>query len=159
MAKKPVEIFKSDQEFQIMAKDYQHKLFLDNWFIIFKLVDSPIYQDDLQLWGCCSYSFENSSAVITVYNGKDSIDAEYQSKNIAELTLLHELLHLKLEYMTDAENVGNMSPLAISLTHQGLETMAKTIIMFKYNVPYDYFAGTAAIPNNLLTRSNANVKK
>ena len=39
---KPIREFKSDEEFQKIAKDLQHKLFLDDWFIIFGLTDEPI---------------------------------------------------------------------------------------------------------------------
>ena len=67
---KPINVFKSDEEFQKCAKDWQHKLFLDNWFIEFELTTDKLYQETNLLWGYNSYSFENCSAAITVFNGE-----------------------------------------------------------------------------------------
>lgn len=155
LAKKPIEVFKSDEEFQKIAKDYQHKLFLDNWSIEFNLTEDTMYENDMELWGYCAYNFDNSYATIYVYNKKTVRDGDCQSRNCAELTLLHELLHIKLEYISDADTVGELSPLEISLRHQAVETMAKSILMFKYDVPYEYFKGTAILPNNLPTSTRS----
>lgn len=157
LAKKPIEVFKSDKQFQEVAKNYQHKLFLDDWFIIFGLTKEPITADDGQiLWGYCNFSYENASASIMVFNGdlaEQGIDAD--SKNIAELTLLHELLHLKMEYMTDKDIVGDLPLVAQSLKHRGLESLAKSILMFKYGIDYDYFMGNTIM---LTVKDAKNVK-
>ena len=147
LAKKPIEIFKSVEQFEAYAKDWQHRLFLDNWFINFNLTEDIIYQDGMELWGVSAYSFENSSADITVFNGK--LASNCDAKNIAELTLVHELLHLKIEYITDEDIMGQLPPFEVSLTHKALETMAKSLIMAKYNVPYEYFKDNYRIPDSI----------
>lgn len=143
---KPICTFKSEEQFLNCAKEWQHRLFLDSWNIEFKLTNNTISvatsEDGIEnlLWGYCSYTFENSGAVITVFNGKvlECDDGEV-SKNIAELTLVHELLHVKLEYMSDKDIIGDIPKLHQSLLHQGVERMAKSLIMTKYNLDYDYF--------------------
>lgn len=155
MAKKPVEIFKSYNEFIALAKDWQSKLFLDDWFIEFKLTDSPIYMDDNELYGLSAYSYDNSVADITVYNGKELQTSA--SRNIAELTLVHELLHLKMEYFSDPEIVGEMPKIQESMEHRALEMMAKSLIMAKYNIPREYFIGNIVLSEKSLgihTRRN-----
>ena len=147
LAKKPIEVFKSEEQFQEYAKEWQNILFLNDWFITFKLVDKTIFADDgSELWGYSSYAFSNSSAQITVYNGKTSSDGD--SKNIAELTLVHELLHLKLEYMTDNDIIGEITQLEASLRHKVLEMMAKSLIMVKYGVSKDYFNDNIVFDSN-----------
>lgn len=136
LSKKPIEIFSSKEQFEKCCKWWQHALFLDNWFISYELTEDVIQEDGQLMWGYCTYSFGNSSACICVYNGRTS---EYGDKNIAELTLAHELLHLKLEYMTDEEVVGELPMAMKSLIHQQTEAMAKSLIIAKYGVEYDYF--------------------
>lgn len=148
MAKKPIEIFKSYDEFITLAKDWQAKLFLDDWFITFKLTDSPIYMDENELWGVSAYSYDNSVADITVYNGKELQNSP--SRNIAELTLVHELLHLKMEYFSDPDIVGEMPKIQESMGHRALEMMAKSLIMAKYNVPKEYFIGNVVLSEETL---------
>jgi len=153
---KPINVFKSDEEFQKCAKDWQHKLFLDNWFIEFELTTDKLYQETNLLWGYNSYSFENCSAAITVFNGEklelDDGFGDSFSKNIAELTLVHELLHIKFEYVNDPDVIGDIAPIHQSLLHQATEAMAKSLIMTKYNLDYDYFK------NNTIVRSKSSRK-
>lgn len=153
---KPINVFKSDEEFQKCAKDWQHKLFLDNWFIEFELTTDKLYQETNLLWGYNSYYFENCSAAITVFNGEklelDDGFGDSFSKNIAELTLVHELLHIKFEYVNDPDVIGDISQVHQSLLHQATEAMAKSLIMTKYNLEYDYFK------DNTIVRSKSSRK-
>ena len=147
MAKKPIEIFKSVEQFEAYAREWQYKLFLDNWFINFSLTNESIYQDGMELWGVSAYNFENSSADVTVFNGK--LASNCDARNIAELTLVHELLHLKMEYITDEDIIGQLPPFEVSLKHKALEVMAKSLIMAKYDVPYEYFKDNFRLPDNV----------
>jgi hypothetical protein len=142
---KPINVFKNNEQFLAYAKDWQHKLFLDNWNIEFRLTEDPIKLVDNDcdtenlLWGFVDYSFENSSALITVFNSK-VIESEGDfSNNMAELTLVHELLHLKVEYIIDDDIIGKLPKIHQSLLHQEVEAMAKSLIMAKYGLDYAYF--------------------
>ena len=67
---------------------------------------------------------------------------------MAELTLVHELLHIKFEYISDEDVVGDLPKVHQSLLHQGVESMAKSLIMAKYNLDYDYFKDNIVVADN-----------
>ena len=111
---KPIREFKSDEEFQKIAKDLQHKLFLDDWFIIFGLTNEPIRTSEGYSSGLTTFDYGNREATILILN-KDNWDysaeiAEYKPaviRNCALLNLLHELLHLKREYIVPSDILGD----------------------------------------------------
>lgn len=143
---KPIEFFKTDDEFQRCAKWWQHRLCLDDWIIKFKTTDKILEYDcpecdNAQLSGLCEYNYLNKEASIVVYNSKDAT-IEDITKDIAELSLVHELLHLKNEYITENSVTGFDNVFYNSIIHQSMECMAKTLIMVKYKVDYDYFFGS-----------------
>jgi len=144
MSKKPIEIFKNDKQFQECCRWWQHKLFLDNWFITFIMTDESLKElapnGERILSGVCEYEFNNKEAKITICNNQE-YDEENIIRNISELTIVHELLHLKNEYITDLENEDDKN-FHKYIAHQGLEEMAKTLIMTKYNLDYNYFIGS-----------------
>lgn len=147
---KPIREFKSDEEFQKIAKDLQHKLFLDDWFIIFGLTDEPIKISDGYASGLTHYDYNNREATILVLN-KDNWDyspevAEHKpavTRNCALLNLLHELLHLKREYIVPSDILGNdadeLSEMEREEVHVNLEKMAKTLFMALTGTNTDYF--------------------
>lgn len=151
---KPISVFKNEEQFLAYAKDWQHKLFLDNWNIEFRLINDCLKVVDNEsgieniLWGFNAYTFENSNAIITVFNGKTIESDDDISKNMAELTLVHELLHIKFEYISDEDVVGDLPKVHQSLLHQGVECMAKSLIMAKYNLDYDYFKDNIVVADN-----------
>ena len=140
MSKKPIETFKSDEQFQSCCRDWQHKLFLDDWFIKFELTEDEIsYEEELLLDGICEFNFNNKEAKIKVFNGKYK-DVDNVVKQICELTIIHELLHIKLEYIRDIDILGSENDtLGKYIKHQATESMAKSLLMAKYNLDYDYF--------------------
>lgn len=151
---KPISVFKDEEQFLAYAKDWQHKLFLDNWNIEFRLTNDCLKVVDNEsgieniLWGFNAYTFENSNAIITVFNGKTIESDDDISKNMAELTLVHELLHIKFEYISDEDVIGDLPKVHQSLLHQGVESMAKSLIMAKYNLDYDYFKDNIVVADN-----------
>ena len=136
---KPIEIFKNDEQFQECCKWWQNKLFLNDWFITFKMIEDYIVDDSSGqiLSGVCEYEFNNKEATITISNTNKSCDGVYL-KNIVEHTIIHELLHLKNEYISDVENPEEKS-FHNYISHQSLEEMAKTLLMVKYNIERDCF--------------------
>ena len=73
MKNKPIEYFQNDKEFQKCAKEWQHKLFLDDWFIKFELVDGELYLDneeETEVYGYCTRNFENHEALIRIAHKK-----------------------------------------------------------------------------------------
>lgn len=137
---KPIKHFTSEEQFIKCCKYWQHKLFLDNWFIKFVLTTEELHLGDELAEGLCEFSFNNKEAVITIYNGDKVLNESIVVDSISELAVVHELLHLKNEYFSDKDITGEDSNTFHKyIFHQGVETMAKTLLMVKYNLDYDYF--------------------
>ena len=144
MKNKPIEYFQTDKEFQKCAKEWQHKLFLDDWFIKFELVDQEIYAEtdnsssEAKLFGYCQKIWENHEALIRISHIKNLDGAV--TRGIEELTLIHELLHCKLFPLEVDEEHGTYEGLSLALqNHVNIEQLAKSLLMAKYNLDYNYF--------------------
>lgn len=133
--------FKSNEEFQEIAKYLQHMLFLDDWFIKFQLVADTIHYEreegnEHDAVGLTTYDYGNREATIYVQNGDTDSEKDEDDnvlKNIALLNLIHELLHLKEEYIVLSDcypnMVDNLSDTDKVHKHMHLEQMAKSIFM------------------------------
>lgn len=146
LGKKPIKVFKSQEQLNEYAKYYQHLLFLDHWFIKFELVDRlmSINNSDKLACGYCGCEFLTKEGVIRIYNGNLEFDNDFPY--IAELTLIHELLHLKFMILFPAKEeiesdlpMNNLSPIEQNIIHSNIEEISKIILMTKYNLDYDYF--------------------
>lgn len=141
MGKKPIEVFKSKEQFLECCKEWQEKLFLRDWFIKYKLTEEELRDDDGNLlYGYCTHMMNDNSACITVCNKAEFPDVEDEMflKPCAELTVIHELLHLQFEY-SEAMSDADSEVLRATLTHASLERMAKTLLMTKYNLDREWF--------------------
>lgn len=144
MRLEPIIKFKSDEEFQQIARYLQKVLFLEDWFIKFELVDSHIeVKDGREAMGTCTYDYGNHEAVIKVQNCPNDEDEELVSYNIALLNLIHEELHLKEEYTSLSDCYEDMddgdSDVDKVHKHMYLEQMAKSIFMMLTGVDKDFF--------------------
>lgn len=133
----PIREFKTNRQFQECAKWWKKKLLLESWLITFELRKEELHKDDGSIIdGYCQFIFENKEAkiVISDYNIEDTF-----LKHCSELTLVHELLHLKTEYLPQTYASEKEEDIVDLLLHQSQETMAKTLIMAKYNIEYEWF--------------------
>lgn len=132
----PIRIFKSNREFQECAKYWKKKLFLESWFVKFELVNKHIEQDGVPADGYCQFIVQNKEASIVISNlPREDIITTFS----AELTLIHELLHLKKEYLPGDYITGAGTDMLDILIHQSQEVMAKTLFMTKYNLDSEWF--------------------
>lgn len=132
MVKNPIESFKSKEEFLETCKYWKEVLYLNDWAIKFELVEDAIEDDSGQyvvgqLLGECSFNFINKQAHIQVDN----------KHCIAELTLVHELLHLITPFISESalvtENIEeDYNVYKEAVIHQSMEQMAKTLILVRY---------------------------
>lgn len=132
MAKTPIESFKSEEEFTSTCEYWKNKLYLTDWIIKFELADDTIKETEgnlegISLLGECTFNFINKQAFIQLDN----------THGIAELTLVHELLHLFIPFMREdclvCENIELERNLyKDAIIHQSMEQMAKTLLMIKY---------------------------
>lgn len=132
---KPIEEFKDKEELMECVRWWQHRLFLDGWIITANLVEPQDFINE-DVCGECSFDMTNHCAVIRIlekrYYGEDRI-----MKYCAERILVHELLHCKYNWLTNANSYEGKY---VDATEHGLlEEMAKSFIMAKYGLTFDYF--------------------
>lgn len=133
---KPIESFESQEQLNECLKWWQEKLFLTDWIIIAYICEP----DDFSVEGRCGencMSFENKGCKIKI------LDKKFFGKRIerycAEKILVHELLHCKYNYLVSD---GSYASVYLDvMEHQQLEQMAKSLIMVKYGLDFDYFRG------------------
>lgn len=134
---KPIEEFKTQEELNECLKWWQRRLFLDSWIIIAEVVDkiSVIDGDSADgVRGYNTYVFESEQSDIQILSKDKSAGID---RYCAEKVLVHELLHLKYNWM---ECAGSYEAAYLcAMEHKLLEQMAKTLIMAKYNLELDYF--------------------
>ena len=127
----PILEFRDKEELAACCHEWQHRLMLDHWIICTGFhngIDNP---DE---YGHIDFSITNETATITIL---DKMPTDRISKSCAELTLIHELLHLKIGWIE-----ANDAYEAVYLDekqHQLIHELARTMIMAKYGVDYDWF--------------------
>lgn len=143
---KPIEEFKTQEELNECLKWWQSKLFLDSWIIKAKICEPCDFSVEGR-GGENSMVFENKESAIRILDKKyfpDDAIAIY----CAEHVLVHELLHCKYNFLL---NKGTFESVYVDvMEHQLLEEMAKTLIMAKYNLDFDYFKSGNEGPNGIL---------
>lgn len=134
---KPIEEFKTQEELNQYLKWWQDKLFLNDWIIKARIGRPEDFINE-DACGENSMIFQNKQAMILIldkqYFPKDNI-----SKYCAEQILCHELLHCRYNWMENRETYEGVY--IDEMEHQLLEQMAKSLIMAKYDIGFDYFVG------------------
>lgn len=113
--------FKDLKQAEKYLKEWKERLFLNNWTIKVNFVDGNEVPE-CQGWN--NFSFVNKSSVINLVRLTDDIKTRIV-KTCQEVTLVHELLHLKLNL--------------IETEHALIEELARSLIMAKYNINSDWF--------------------
>lgn len=129
--------FESEKQLRKCLKWWQKKLFLQDWAIKAILVEAPLLDDSgNELAGQNAFNIESSCSLIRVVIPNDDIRSRI-CKYCAELTLVHELLHCKYNWTAAPSTFEGVY--CDTKEHQLLEQMAKSLIMVKYNLPFDWF--------------------
>ena len=114
---------------------WQEKLFLQDWTI--KLILAT--PEDMNMQEVCGenvYQVDSKSCVIKIL--KPEYYGDRIIKYCAEQILIHELLHCLYNWVErnyDSIEVAYYD----TLEHARLEQMAKSILMVKYNLSFDWF--------------------
>ena len=133
---KPIKQFNNIRELKDCAKWWQKRLFLENWFIKYELVDKQLAKESGELVdGYCQFSAENKEAKIVI---STALTEDSVITFSAELTLIHELLHLKREYLPNSYTEEESESFRDFLLHQSQEEMAKTLLLTKYGLEKDW---------------------
>ena len=133
----PVMEFKDEQQLCSSLKEWQERLFLTDWTIKATLVDfsEVVYENYKDVCGDNTYNSVNQFTVIRVIRHNDEMRSRIQ-KCCHEKTLVHELLHLKLHFPI----VGTFESSNLDQRiHTFIDQMAKSFIMAKYDLPFDWF--------------------
>lgn len=131
--KQPIMIF-NEKTLKKSLKYWKKKLFLTDWTIQVKIC-SP---DEIEgLSGRNNFTFEDKSAIIRIAGFSTEERVDYVGKTCDECTLVHELLHLKYDFIENSKSFEGAYYEAVE--HQKLEQLAKTLIMVKYNLPFKWF--------------------
>ena len=111
-----------------LLNEWQERLGLQDWFIVFKTNCKPdemlTEYDD----GCTRYTEQIKEAEIKIIN------PEYRKEALRpfnfEATLVHELLHMKLCLLEEGEDWDN--DLQLRVLHQLIEDLARAFVDAKY---------------------------
>lgn len=126
--------FKKERFANEIMRQWQHRLFLNDWTISIHLLD-PTEMDNGAA-GTNEFQYENKSSIIKIAKLNDDLKARNQ-KACHEKTLVHELLHLKYNIVERSSEYE--SKFLDIHQHMLLEQMAKSLIMAKYNIGIEWF--------------------
>lgn len=137
MTKTPIMEFTTDRQLQACIEEWKNKLFLQDWIIKGKLVEELYDADDQELAGKNSFQIVNKCCLIQIVKANEDNKSRLV-KYCAEAILVHELLHCKYNWLSkDSDSIE--SAYYDTLEHSLIEQMAKSLIMTKYDLPFDWF--------------------
>lgn len=130
---KPIDRFNNDKELMQCLREWQERLFLRDWNIKGWLVDGEEIPD---LAGESDIQHENNRGTIKIRK-RDQLPDGIE-KQPHELVLVHELLHFSI-MMVDQLHATVEGVHFNIITHRLIEQMAKSLIMAKYDLKYEWF--------------------
>ena len=137
ISKSPIEVFRTDKQLQDTLLAWKERLMLGDWTIVAQLkpLDELKIENGLQAVGESEVDFINKNSMIHICDGRERpISAE---RFCAEEILVHELLHCKYNVIHDDESYEGVM-LDVN-QHQLLEEMAKSLMMARYDLPFEYW--------------------
>lgn len=132
----PLEEFTNQIMLDACVKVWQDVLFLNDWIIKARVVSPDEFIEE----GVCGeneFDMVNKCCVIRIMSKKDYGDRVL--KYCAEKILVHEMLHCKYNWLSPPDTMEGKY--MDTLDHSLLEQMAKSLIMAKYGLSFDYFIG------------------
>lgn len=135
--KNPIMEFESEEQLQACIEEWKKVLFLQDWIIKGKLVTELFDENNDELAGSNSFQVTNKCGLIQIVRANEDNKSRIV-KYCAEATLVHELLHCK--YNWTCKNSDSIEYAYYdTLEHSLVEQMAKSLIMTKYNLPFEWF--------------------
>ena len=134
--RQPIMQYKNEKQLYKSLREWQDRLFLNDWIIKVSFVDSIEDDEGNQLQGINNFQIENKACHIKLL--KPNSDAKSRIvKFCMELTLVHELLHCKYNWCAAPQSHEGVY-YDVS-EHALIEQMAKSLIMAKYDLSFDWF--------------------
>ena len=128
----PIIKFENEEQAEKCLREWQHRLFLDDWIIKIHLVDC--IDDNTDCMGQIDYRREYLYANIRI---KKELNEETIENLCHEKILIHELMHLIIPQTENHEDIQNLY--WNNSQHQIMERMTRSLIMVKYDLPFDFF--------------------
>ena len=125
-------------DMQRLLKKKKKRLFLQDWIINLEMVDQS---EVLGKWGENAFNWEGKWCNIRIAYP----DEENQRKTIKylpELTLVHELLHCKMNFLQPPDTYEGRY--IDTCEHALLEELAKSLVMAKHGWTLEYFRNDEA---------------
>lgn len=136
--KYPIMTFHSDEELNDCLKWWKDRLYLHDWCIHAALRDH-VYIGDEEMAGSNEFKHVLMSSCILISTAMTGETTGTVTKVCHELTLVHELLHLRLNWLQPpCTYEGNYTD---AMEHQDIEKFARSLIMAKYRLPLEWFDG------------------
>lgn len=133
----PIIEFESLEQAQECLKEWQARLFLDDWIVRVRFADEPLVDGEgNELSGLNRFDMVNKCCVISLAMLDD--DRKNRIQKVAhEHVLVHELLHCKQGWLLPPSTMEGKY--YDTLEHGLLEQMSKSLIMAKYNLSFEWF--------------------
>lgn len=132
--KEPIMEFESQEELNESLAEWKKRLFLSDWNIKAYLVHGEEISGNA---GLSEVQWVNSCGTISIRYANEMPKGMIE-KEPHEKILVHELLHFK--YMSFASARSSIEDVFYDETqHKLLEQMAKSLIMAKYDIDYEWF--------------------
>lgn len=129
--------FTNKKELMKYLNEWKHRLFLDHWIIDADLKDEVFDDENNECWGLNKIDVVSRVSYISIRKYCDK-DINAVRKYCAEQILVHELLHCIYNWLIkDGNNHDAMY--YDTMDHQQLDKMADSLVMAKYNIPFEFF--------------------
>lgn len=132
-SKQPIMKFKSTYDLQCSLNEWVDRLYLQGWNIEAKLVDMRSFKSDL---ASNEYDLVRMKSEIRI--GIIPEEENMGNDDCQELTLVHELLHLKF-CLTDEMDTNMGGHFIHTQEHILIEQMARALLMAKYGFYKGWF--------------------
>ena len=136
----PICILETQEELENLTREWQHRLFLDHWFISVRFHEPDEFPDEA---GHNSFCHESMFCEISVVRPKKEDLDKYIVKFCHELTLVHELLHLCINWLNPPDSCEGMY--MDTLEHRLVHKLAMAMVCAKYGIDRSWFKGKDTI--------------
>lgn len=119
----PREVILTEQELRNLCRWWQEVLGLSDWYI--KVNIKRAYDMPRDFQGECSWTFARREAVIKILDSSD-YDPDFAFPQDMELTLVHELLHVRYGPAAEPEDTATKW-----LYEQATEDIARALVALK----------------------------
>lgn len=137
LIKTPIMEFETEEHLQSCIEEWKKVLFLQDWVIKGLLVEELYDDNGNELAGINNFQIENQCSLIKIVKANDDNKSRIV-KYCAEATLVHELLHCKYNWTSKCSDSVEYAYYD-TLEHGLIEQMSRSLIMAKYNLPFEWF--------------------